>query len=90
MCGNPCRIAALIARDLQRSYVPLMTAAIDSKLSAPQALHEPPLLAPGARIALVAPAGPLNNAMELAHAESNARALGWDPVIGEHALSRSG
>ena len=59
-------------------------------LSASHALLEPPLLPPGARIALIAPAGPLQNAQELAHAESNARALGWDPVIGEHALAHSG
>ncbi len=67
-----------------------MPVAIDSTLSAPRALHEPPLLATGARVALVAPAGPLHNAQELAHAESNARSLGWDPVVGEHALARSG
>jgi muramoyltetrapeptide carboxypeptidase len=48
----------------------------------------PPALAPGARVALVAPAGPLSPA-DLARAEANARALGWEPVVGAHALARA-
>ena len=47
-------------------------------------------LTPGARVALIAPAGPLRNADELDRAASNARSLGWEPVIGKHALARRG
>ena len=50
----------------------------------------PPPLAPGARVALVAPAGPLRNSAELAAAVTHARALGWEPVTGRHALARHG
>jgi muramoyltetrapeptide carboxypeptidase len=52
------------------------------------ALLAPPALAPGARVALVAPAGPLS-AADLERAESNARALGWEPRVGAHALARA-
>ena len=47
-------------------------------------------LTPGARVALVAPAGPLRNADELERAVSNARSLQWEPVIGQHVLARRG
>jgi muramoyltetrapeptide carboxypeptidase len=50
----------------------------------------PEPLAPGARVALVAPSGPLRNDDELQRAASNARALGWEPVIAAHALAREG
>jgi muramoyltetrapeptide carboxypeptidase len=50
----------------------------------------PERLAPGARVALVAPAGPLRDDEELQRAAGNARALGWEPVIAEHALARTG
>jgi len=50
----------------------------------------PPSLAPGARVALVCPAGPLRGAADLERAEANARSLGWDPVVGRHALDRRG
>jgi muramoyltetrapeptide carboxypeptidase len=56
--------------------------------SAP-ARRVPPPLAPGARVALVAPAGPLAGADDLARAEANARALGWEPVVGPHALAHT-
>ena len=50
----------------------------------------PPLLAPGARVALVAPAGPLPRGRgDVEQAEANARAFGWEPVVGRHALERS-
>ena len=48
-----------------------------------------PLLS-GARVALIAPAGPLRDATELERAASNARALGWEPVIGRNVLARRG
>ena len=46
----------------------------------------PPPLAPGARVALVAPAGPLRGAADVARAEATARRLGWEPVVGPNAL----
>jgi muramoyltetrapeptide carboxypeptidase len=50
----------------------------------------PPPLGAGARVALIAPAGPLRGAEELDTALAQARALGWEPVPGEHALGRTG
>ncbi|MEP6745549.1 MAG: LD-carboxypeptidase [Gemmatimonadota bacterium] len=45
----------------------------------------PPRLAPGARVALVAPAGPLLERDDLTRGQELARALGWEPVLGPHA-----
>lgn len=50
----------------------------------------PPPLAPGARVALLSPAGPLIDAADLSRAESNARTLGWDPIVFPGALARHG
>ena len=50
----------------------------------------PPPLQRGARVAIVAPAGPLRGEDDLARAIANARALGWDAVPGEHVLARTG
>lgn len=50
----------------------------------------PPPLAPGARVALLAPAGPLANADDLARAEGNVRDLHWEPHTYSHALARDG
>ena len=50
----------------------------------------PPLLAAGARVALIAPSGPLAGEHDLEQALANARAFGWEPVVGRHALSREG
>src|SRR5690349_6495426 len=50
----------------------------------------PPLLGAGARVALVAPSGPLRDATDLERAMNNARGLGWEPVAGEHVLERDG
>lgn len=55
--------------------------------AAPPAPIAPPPLAPGARVALVAPAGPLS-ADDVARAEANARAFGWEPAVGPHARGR--
>ena len=49
----------------------------------------PPTLAPGARVALVAPAGPLLGAQDLPRAVATARRLGWEPVVGAHALAHA-
>ncbi|MCU0615928.1 MAG: LD-carboxypeptidase [Gemmatimonadaceae bacterium] len=54
------------------------------------ALVCPPALAPGARVALVAPAGPLSGSDDVARAESTARRLGWEPVVGRHVLDGGG
>jgi muramoyltetrapeptide carboxypeptidase len=50
----------------------------------------PPALSAGARVALVAPAGPLRSPDELDVALAQARSLGWEPVVAEHALARAG
>lgn len=52
--------------------------------------RRPPLLSEGARVALVAPAGPLRSDAELTRAIENVRSFGWDPIVGEHALARDG
>jgi muramoyltetrapeptide carboxypeptidase len=50
----------------------------------------PPSLAPGARVALLSPAGPLNGEAELERAAQNTRDLGWEPRAYPHALDRDG
>ena len=52
----------------------------------PSAPLLPPPLAPGARVALVAPAGPLRGAADVERAEATARRLGWEPAVGPNAL----
>src|SRR2546428_541791 len=47
-----------------------------------------PAVARGARVALVAPAGPLKIPADLDRAADNARALGWEPVVGPHARAK--
>ncbi len=73
-----------IARLRCAPYVARMTAA---RTSSPLPI-EPSRLAPGARVALIAPAGPLADVSELVLAQENARSLGWEPVVGDHALAR--
>jgi muramoyltetrapeptide carboxypeptidase len=48
----------------------------------------PPLLGPGARVALIAPAGPLGDEGGLERSIENARALDWEPVLGLHVRER--
>jgi muramoyltetrapeptide carboxypeptidase len=50
----------------------------------------PPSLAAGARVALLAPAGPLGDESQLERAVNNVRSLGWEPVTYPHALARDG
>ena len=50
----------------------------------------PPPLSSGARVALIAPAGPLRSGAELDVATAQAVAFGWEAVVGEHALARHG
>jgi muramoyltetrapeptide carboxypeptidase len=47
-------------------------------------------LAPGARVALISPAGPLIKPDELPRALENARALGWETIVAPHATDRVG
>ena len=49
-----------------------------------------PTLRAGARVALVAPAGPLRGEEDLVRAQDNARSFGWIPVVGAHVLARDG
>ena len=57
---------------------------------ASSARRAPPPLAAGARVALVAPAGPLRGPEDIERAIANVRALGWEPVVSRHALARAG
>lgn len=53
-------------------------------------LLRPPRLAPGHRISLIAPAGPLLERDDLTRARLLCSALGYEPVIGKNAYSRYG
>lgn len=53
-------------------------------------MRSPPLLQSGARVALVAPSGPLRDEHDLERAIATTRAMGWEPVIGSHVLERDG
>jgi muramoyltetrapeptide carboxypeptidase len=44
----------------------------------------------GARVALIAPAGPLQQTEELTRAVENTRAFGWEPIVAAHANDRIG
>ncbi|MGQ0712731.1 MAG: S66 peptidase family protein [Gemmatimonadaceae bacterium] len=54
------------------------------------ARRAPPSLSAEARIALVAPAGPLRGEDDIERAAANVRALGWEPVVAPRALERTG
>jgi len=49
-----------------------------------------PTIGAGARVALIAPGGPLKGEDDLQRAEDNARALGWEPRRGSHVLACDG
>jgi muramoyltetrapeptide carboxypeptidase len=51
--------------------------------------HAKPLES-GSRVALVAPAGPLQKSEELPRAQENARTFGWEPIVAAHATERLG
>lgn len=53
-------------------------------------LLEPASLGPGARIALVAPSGPLRGSEDVERAEATVRSLGWEPTVATNALERTG
>ena len=50
----------------------------------------PPTLAPGAHVALVAPAGPLRDRQDLDRSVANVESFGWVAVPGDHVLERDG
>ena len=50
----------------------------------------PPPLAAGARVALIAPSGPLLSSSAVDVALEQCRSFGWDAVVGEHANARDG
>ena len=52
-------------------------------------MRTPPLLAPGARVALVAPAGPVSKDGVFRTAVQQARSFGWEAVIGDNATART-
>jgi muramoyltetrapeptide carboxypeptidase len=49
-----------------------------------------PTIRADARVALVAPAGPVRGQQDVQRAQNNVRALGWQPVTGAHVLGREG
>jgi muramoyltetrapeptide carboxypeptidase len=49
-----------------------------------------PSIRADARVALVAPAGPLNGERDLERAKGNVRSFGWVPVVGANVLARAG
>jgi muramoyltetrapeptide carboxypeptidase len=53
-------------------------------------MQRPPKLSAGARVALIAPAGPLRDEEEVERAIDNARTFGWDAVASIHAHGRHG
>lgn len=52
--------------------------------------QRPPLLSPGARVALIAPSGPLRDDADLERAIHAARAFGWETLVGAHVMERVG
>ncbi len=52
-------------------------------------MRTPPLLAPGARVALVAPAGPVSKDGTFQTAVQQAKSFGWEPVIGDNVGART-
>lgn len=56
----------------------------------PRALAEPLSLPAGARIALIAPSGPLKDATDVDRAITTTESLGWHPVVAPHALDKHG
>ncbi|HEX5437825.1 MAG TPA: LD-carboxypeptidase [Gemmatimonadaceae bacterium] len=80
--------AAFGTRSGREGTAPGDAAALPTR--APVASITPPPLARGARVALVAPASPLGSAKELDQAVANVHSFGWEPVVGEHALAKTG
>ena len=49
-----------------------------------------PVIGPGTRVALVAPAGPIKLPSDLDRAKKNAELLNWEPVLGANVRERDG
>lgn len=56
----------------------------------PAQLVEPDALPDGARVALIAPSGPLKGASDVERAEATAQSMGWTPVVASSVLQRTG
>ena len=67
-----------------------MTATARSKTHPRASLRRPAPLAPGSRVALVSPAGPLRGASDLERAIANVESMGWEPIVGVNVLARRG
>jgi muramoyltetrapeptide carboxypeptidase len=67
-----------------------MAAPARSRTHPRTSLRRPPLLAPGARVALVSPAGPLRGPSDLERAIANVESMGWEPIVGVNVLARRG
>src|SRR5258705_2183735 len=78
---------AFVAPRVRTPRVPLLGAIALSTLPF---MRHPPALSPGARVALVAPAGPLRNEDELVASIAHAESLGWTAVPAPNALRRDG
>lgn len=50
----------------------------------------PPLLRSGARVALIAPAGPVRGPRDIERAMASVQRMGWEPVLGEYLAERDG
>jgi muramoyltetrapeptide carboxypeptidase len=50
----------------------------------------PPLLRLGARVAVIAPAGPVRGPQDIERAQASVRRMGWEPVLGEFIGERDG
>ncbi|MFI5238804.1 MAG: LD-carboxypeptidase [Gemmatimonadales bacterium] len=73
----------------QITVVPLLVANSPTSFHVPiRAYSSVRTTGPGARIALVAPSGPLTGSVDVDTAIANAQSLGWDTVVGEHVLAR--
>jgi muramoyltetrapeptide carboxypeptidase len=53
-------------------------------------MRAPAPLTSGARVALIAPSGPLRSESDLERAVASAREFGWEPVVGNHVLEHDG
>src|SRR5258708_2471570 len=84
-CSGAVAFTSLICRNLLQSHCECQHV---ERLPY-SSMHFPPLLAAGARVALLAPAGPIRDT-DLERAEANARRFGWEPVVATNALAADG
>ena len=77
-------------RDVAALDSPQYVPTHEARLSTAAMMTEPVALAPGARVALVAPSGPLKGAEDVERAMATVQSLGWEPVVATNALHRAG